>query len=449
VELADFTRHGWSPVVAGQQATRAADIAREVARRCTQPDRISAALAATARQTAFPTSVGWEPYSLAQGDAGLALLCGAMDACFPEEGWDVAGHGFLRDAARAAERRKPMPLGMAGGLGGLGFAAWVLSRGGARYGRLLASIDSTLVPPARALAAWVGRQRGLAVAEFDAISGLAGIAGYLLLRRAHPPAGAALDEVVAALVSLTRPDGVPKWHTPAELTADPGLAVEYPAGNLNCGLAHGIPGPLAAMALALHAGVQTPGLAKAVEQTAAWLVQQRCEDEWGVNWPGVVPVPGGTDGHPKGYQPRPSRAAWCYGSPGVARSLWLAGVAVDDPALRRLAVEAMTAVYRRPVSQRGIDSPTFCHGVAGLLQITLRFLHDTGPAPFAAAAQVLLDQLMAAYEPDRLLAYATIEPGGNPVDQPGLLDGAPGVALVLLAAGTPVEPAWDRAFVLA
>jgi hypothetical protein len=29
-----------------------------------------------------------------------------------------------------------------------------------------------------------------------------------------------------------------------------------------------------------------------------------------------------------------------------------------------------------------------------------------------------------------------------------LLDGAPGVALVLLAAATPVEPTWDRLFLL-
>jgi hypothetical protein len=34
------------------------------------------------------------------------------------------------------------------------------------------------------------------------------------------------------------------------------------------------------------------------------------------------------------------------------------------------------------------------------------------------------------------------------VDQPGLLDGAPGVILALLAASTDVEPIWDRLFLL-
>ena len=64
------------------------------------------------------------------------------------------------------------------------------------------------------------------------------------------------------------------------------------------------------------------------------------------------------------------------GSPGVARALWLAGVARCRPEWRELAIEAMAAVYRRPFGDRQIDSPTFCHGVAGLLQATLRFANE-------------------------------------------------------------------------
>ena len=132
----------------------------------------------------------------------------------------------------------------------------------------------------------------------------------------------------------------------------------------------------------------------------------------------------------------------------MSRSLWLAGEALDDEPLRALAVEGMEAVYRRPAHERGIDSPTFCHGVAGLLQVTLRFAHDTGLPVFAAAADALAAQLVDAYDGSRLLGYASLEPGDNPVDQPGLLDGAAGVALVLIAASTDAEPVWDRLFLL-
>jgi hypothetical protein len=101
------------------------------------------------------------------------------------------------------------------------------------------------------------------------------------------------------------------------------------------------------------------------------------------------------------------------------------------------------------VRERRVDSPTFCHGMAGLLQITLRFTHDTGEPVFADAAADLAEQLLVAYDPDTLLGFCSLEPGGNAVDNAGLLDGAPGVALVLLAVATDAEPTWDRLFLLA
>ncbi len=102
----------------------------------------------------------------------------------------------------------------------------------------------------------------------------------------------------------------------------------------------------------------------------------------------------------------------------------------------------MEAVYRRSIPKRYIDSPTFCHGVAGLLQVTLRFAHDTNLPIFNEAASALTEQLLSLYAPERTLGFCCTEPGGNLVDQPGLLDGAPGVALVLLAASAHVESAW-------
>ena len=253
-----------------------------------------------------------------------------------------------------------------------------------------------------------------------------------------------------------------RWYTPPGLYGDPKMVVSYPHGQLNCGLAHGIPGPLALLALAHRQGVEVEGLHEAVERTADWLTANRFDDEWGVNWPTAVPVEVITSGTtpmltllrkapaPATTSPHgPSRAAWCYGSPGVARALWLAGDALGRADLQALAVQAMEAVYRRPLAARQIDSPTFCHGVAGLLHITLRFAHDTALPLFQDAAAVLADQLLGLYRPEMALGYYSLEHSGQRVDQPGLLDGVPGVAMVLLAAATGVEPAWDRLFLLA
>jgi hypothetical protein len=147
--------------------------------------------------------------------------------------------------------------------------------------------------------------------------------------------------------------------------------------------------------------------------------------------------------------PTLGRATWCYGAPGVARSLWLAGLASDTAEYRDVAIAAIRASVARPREGQGRPSPTFCHGTAGLLQIVLRFAVDTGLRDLAAAADSLTEELLAAHRPDSLLGYQNMEPGDALVDQPGLLDGATGVALALLSAGGQAPGSWDRMFLLA
>lgn len=132
----------------------------------------------------------------------------------------------------------------------------------------------------------------------------------------------------------------------------------------------------------------------------------------------------------------------------MARALWLAGTATDDGQLRDLALASMRAAIARPAEVRAIRSPTVCHGAAGLLQIVHRFAEDTGLPDLARARDALLADLVAAYDPGAVLGYRNVEPSGAQVDQPGLLEGATGVALTLLsAAGS--SSAWDRALLLA
>jgi hypothetical protein len=430
---------GWAPVLPADRREAALAVAWSVASRVI--DQVAASGAADEAA----------PFAVAGGEAGLAMLCAYCDECTPGERWDVAGHGFLSTAARAAERGRAMPPGLFDGLAGLTFAASLLGRDGTRYHSLLSTLDAALAPVASMVAERVaGARDGLAVGDFDVISGAAGIGAYLLARRGNGDLLRALVRVLDAVVGLAGsepgPAGdVPRWWTPPELLAGHGTPRDFPAGNLNCGMSHGIPGPLALLALALREGVEVDGQADAISGLSGWLAEHRADDEWGVNWPSVVPLTRGSER----IVLTPARTAWCYGAPGVARSLWLAGTALGDTELQALAVEAMEAVYRRPPSARRIDAPTFCHGVAGLLQITLRFAQDTGLALFPEQAVALADQLLSSYDERHPFGFAAIDPDGSSVDRPGVLDGAAGVAMVLLAACTDAEPRWDRCFLLA
>lgn len=449
-------RVGWQPVLSGELATAAVASARDVSNRLTSLKLIEEAVAASATQTAFPRSTHWVPYTISQGYSGLALLWAYLDACFPQQRWDLTGRQHLELAARGAEAASGIPPGLFSGLSGLALSAWQLSRNGTRYQRLLNNLDQEITAQANVLAqGMLQPQDGIGVGDFDVISGLSGVGAYLLCRREKPEGAAALACVTEALVQLMENDQeLPHWHTPVHLLWDNEIMQMYPHGNLNCGLAHGVPGVLAFLSLAFQNGSQVPGLKRAITRTADWLCQSRCDDQAGVNWPTAVPLeevqtPNGTVLLPGSPQSDgPSRAAWCYGSPGIARSLWLAGEAVECDKYCELAVSAMEAIFRRPVADRRIDSPTFCHGVAGLLQIALRFANDTGKSVFVDESCTLVRQILEHYRPESLLGFRNLETADHEIDQPGLLDGAPGVALVLLAAATNVEPTWDRLFLL-
>jgi hypothetical protein len=231
----------WTPTLAPALAGRATGVARDVAERLRDQHRVGMAVATAPTQTAFPRAVRWLAPTLALGDAGIALTCAYLDACMAGEGWDRIGHSYLTVAAEGAERLPPLSAGMFGGLTGLAFAAWSLSREATRYRRLLATVDDTLLPQVTTQADGLAQLtiEGVSFGEFDVISGLAGTAAYLLFRREDPGAAAALESALRSLVILASDTGIrPRWWTPAHLLGDEEMAALYPHGNLNCGLAH-------------------------------------------------------------------------------------------------------------------------------------------------------------------------------------------------------------------
>ncbi|WP_344158565.1 lanthionine synthetase C family protein [Kribbella yunnanensis] len=368
------------------------------------------------------------------GSAGTAFLFGQLDRIAPGEGWDQHAHAALTDAVRGTETNGRNHPGLFVGTSGLAAAATYLSREGSRYGGLLATLDEQVAQATSELSErFVKKPARQPYEDFDAICGLAGLDRYLLSRERPQLAG---------LVALcdSGPDD-PNWFTPPEaLRKDTAIAEWYQGGVYNLGLAHGIPGPLAVLSVAYSQGYVVPRHAEAIARTAEWLAAQRFDDEWGANWPACL-TPGGS--------PDSSQAAWCYGSPGVANTLLLAGNAIGDDKLRELAIEAMAALYRRPWSARLTgQSPGLCHGVSGLLQITLRFANDTGEPLFTEAATELTERLLDLYRPELATGYYSRKSTGELREHAGLLDGAAGTALALLAASTPVEPAWDHVLLL-
>lgn len=378
------------------------------------------------------------PMSLADGHCGLAVLFARFSDDAPE--LRAAAHGHL--AAAAAARRPPVES-LFDGLPSLGFAARGIAGSEGDYRGLLAKIDPHVLRRAEDVLGGeetrlLAREPGARMACYDVTSGLAGLGRYLLAagRDARP----VLERLLGYLVRLTDPvvvggHRVPGWWTPdPSLLADP---VEHPGGHLNLGMAHGIAGPLALLALCHAHGVVVSGHDEAVHRITTWLLARRGADEHGPYWPALVPleheVAGTADTLP------PSRIAWCYGAPGVARAVQLAAAAMDEPVWEDAAKETLRAAFRRPRERWGIRDASLCHGSAGVLHATALVLGaDADELP--ALCDHLLDQRDGH-------TVVTVPPG-----RPGFLDGAAGTFLALhdhLARELSAAPLpWDAALVL-
>ncbi|GCE29463.1 hypothetical protein KDA_49470 [Dictyobacter alpinus] len=234
------------------------------------------------------------------------------------------------------------------------------------------------------------------------------------------------------------------WAVPATLF--PTAQRRYrTAPVINCGLAHGIPGPLVALSLAWQAGYRIDGQWTAMQTLASWLAEQYVQTAWGIDWPDVVPIQ--FSHQPDPFHP-PARSGWCYGAPGVLRSLWIAGHTLSDSALQQRTLQGLDALLQRPTETRQIDPVTLCHGQAGLLLIFTHFFQETGRSDAQTQIIHLVEQILEDAHGDTPLGFRYAFRREQSVNSPGLLLGVAGTLLALLAAITDVPPVWDRALLL-
>jgi hypothetical protein len=166
-------------------------------------------------------------------------------------------------------------------------------------------------------------------------------------------------------------------------------------------------------------------------------------DKQGLHWPQEIPS---DHYHTQGTC---APFAWCNGTAGITRALWLAGQALHDNALCTLALECLTEMSKHWRKELPFIGPSLCHGLAGMILVYARFVHDTRDTTFSDDLHALTSRLLDLFEADRPFGYRARGPEYIRFDSPWLFEGAAGVALALLTIISPEAPAWDRVMLLA
>ncbi len=412
-----------------------ADVAKALA------DAIADRLSAPSEVRDLGLARGWWPQSLAHGAAGVALLHieRARAGLAP---WQRA-HDWLACAAQG-EVSSGEDSHLHYGAPALAFALHAAADRPSRYARALDNLDRHLVALTRRRLerahARMDRRELPALAEFDAIRGLAGIGSYLLRR---DPQGDLIRAVLAYLVRLTEPveDGdelLPGWWTALDPAGQP--SERFPGGHANNGVAHGIGGPLALLSVAMRHGLTVEGQVEAIVRICAWLDDWRQDRDAGPWWPYWVTRSQQRDGRLD--TPGPLRPSWCYGTAGLARAQQLAALATGDTVRQHMAESALAGAVTDPVQLGATTDLSLCHGFAGLLHLTRNAAADALTPQLTACLPHLFGAIVKdAADVDRLTSSLLRPPAGDF----GLLEGAAGIALALhtAQAGTPPVSGWD------
>jgi lantibiotic biosynthesis protein len=256
--------------------------------------------------------------------------------------------------------------------------------------------------------------------DYDLVSGPAGI--LLSLLTSDP---AAADESVQAVATIIGEhliglcaDSMSRFRIGVP---HPGESRSANLGRLNTGMAHGIAGVVAA--LAEHYRWKPSIEAEHALRTAtSWLIEHHGRDDQGIiGWHSF---------HRPATPLHDPPQAWCYGTPGIAWTLWHAGWLLGEVDLCDFATAAMDSLAGRWDCQRHLSRRedgqdlAVCHGAAGVLLVADSFARHAGLDSATGLRAELTDYLHSQASRISELAEADVT----------LLSGAAGVLAALATA---------------
>ncbi|MEK4114767.1 lanthionine synthetase C family protein [Paenibacillus sp. FSL W8-0919] len=433
------------------------EISKEIAIRLSDPKFVYESVHTADNVMTDTEFFPWGGVSLSHGYPGNIHLLSLWRTIDRSGNWNQAIHSNLVEIQSYLARHGTQDISLYSGWAGIASAVFAASNHGEFYNQFLNQIHRWMSPVVerwlRESTELLHQKNGVPVELYDTISGASGIGRYLLKNATDPIIVPLIEPILRFLVELTEPicaDGkiVPGWFTPIKFDSSAGNKRNFPVGSFNCGMAHGIPGPLALLSVAYNNGIEVSGQYRAIEYITEWLLDSQLEDEWGCYWPHIIPFEELMTDNKLLRQ----REAWCYGTPGVASALYLSSISLNNPTLAQTALQSFINAVSYECERNRMDSPSLCHGLSGLLLMCLRM----GSSTKDPGIEPLIDQLMAGllqrFDSSSPLGYKDAEPGTANrmrwLTKAGLLEGAAGIAATLLDVGKAEPSDWDYLLML-
>lgn len=285
---------------------------------------------------------------------------------------------------------------------------------------------------------------------YDCISGLSGTLGYFLLYD-NSVSILASERILSFLIkAVSSPNA---WHIP------PQCVFAHPDGLPLCdsvvslGLAHGVAGVLAALSLAEKKGISILGQREVMNTLCKeYLLDSLRKEADVLYWPSMLLY---DSANHEVFRLPTKKMSWCHGSLGILRAIQLYAQSMRMLSMEDWVLHCLNMITGVPFEELNLDSPIFCHGMAGLLA-TLQASYGKDRKNPPECLGVYENKILDSYKPKSRYGFDTTDYIRNSThaiikaqkrDGTTLLTGTPGIILALLSRKKK-NPLFERHFLL-
>ncbi|MBM7870400.1 hypothetical protein JOC70_001885 [Clostridium pascui] len=369
----------------------------------------------------------------------LMIISEAYPLVKHKEKWEKMGYDLCKGLKQDIETYgiSEEHMGMIGGLGYKCFCISLFNKKTGNLSKFSNTLNKLFLEQSVKFTERLRRKKDITMNDYDTIAGVSGFIYFLLDFKWSSEEKSQLEKLIEYLVELTKyhqymEHSVINFHLTKENLFREDEKLEFPNGNINFGLSHGMLGPLVALTKAYSKGIEVEGIESAINELFGIYDQFKIYHGNVATWPTQLSF----DSYIKGEfsdKLRPVMASWCYGNTGIARGLQKAAQYMKYSQKEEVYKKDLINIINQPVDQYNLYETILCHGYSSVLSIRTMAYRDRKDKRFietiekdiSAVINALHRDDNAHYNMDKIIK-------GYFKDDMSLLQGIGGVVLSLL-----------------
>ncbi|MEM5398183.1 lanthionine synthetase C family protein [Staphylococcus gallinarum] len=362
----------------------------------------------------------WDPYTLSHGYPGIILFLHESKEVLNKDLENII-HQYILKLGSYLENGID-GFSLFSGLSGIGFAIDIASDKQYSYQGVLKQIDHLIIQ--YVIDFFNNSELEVTPTNYDVIQGLSGIGRYLLNRSSYnDDAKKVLKNILNYFKKIHYSKNnwlVSNKHQFLDIDKQ-----NFPSGNINLGLAHGILGPISLVAMSKMKGIEIENHEQFLYDFTSFLLKSEFKHngEWLDRY----------DILEKYTPPYSVRNGWCYGDTGIMNTLLLSGEALNDSELINNSKNILLTIIEK--NNEDLISPTFCHGLASHLTIIHQANKYFNLSQVNTYLETIVKKIVDHYSEENKFMFQDIEYSyGKKIykNKVGILEGQLGVLLSLL-----------------